>query len=217
MKSLSVICLFAILLPFAACSQQQNKSNNTSQRTVYMPKREGLAVATFAGGCFWCTEGVLERLNGVEEAVSGYSGGNTKNPTYEQVSAGTSGHAEAVQIWYDPQKITYRELLEAFFATHDPTTLNRQGADIGTQYRSAVFYRTKEEEAIAWQVIRNLEQSGKIKGKVVTEIAPFTAFYEAEDYHQNYYNRNPNQPYIRAVAKHKVEKLEKEFKDKLKK
>jgi peptide-methionine (S)-S-oxide reductase len=217
MRLLTIICLLSAILPFSACSQTPKSKPESAKKAVYVPKREGHAVATFAGGCFWCTEGVLERLRGVEEAVSGYTGGHTKNPTYEEISEGNTGHAEAVQILYDPKLITYKQLLEAFFATHDPTTLNRQGPDVGTQYRSAIFYRTKEEEQLARQVMEEVVRTGKVKVPIVTEVVPFKEFFEAEEYHQNYYNRNPNQPYIRAVARPKVEKLEKEFKDQLKK
>ena len=169
--------------------------------------------ATLAGGCFWCTEALFRRLKGVERVEPGYSGGHTENPTYEQVCTGSTGHAEAVQITYDPQLISFRQLLEVFFSVHDPTTLNRQGADVGTQYRSVIFYHSPEQKSIAKQMIRELDQSGQFSSPVVTEVVPYKAFYRAEDYHLNFYERNPDQPYCRAPIPPKLTKLSKSYHD----
>ena len=172
--------------------------------------------ATLAGGCFWCLEAVFERLKGVRQVVSGYTGGRHPNPSYEAVCTGATGHAEAVQITFDPEEISYRELLELFFAFHDPTTLNRQGADVGTQYRSAVFYHTPEQLAQAERVIAELTAEAVFDDPIVTEVKPLEAFYPAEEYHRDYYRRNPNQGYCRAVIAPKVAKVRKLYLDKLK-
>jgi peptide-methionine (S)-S-oxide reductase len=174
-------------------------------------------IATLAGGCFWCLETIFKELKGVEKVESGYSGGHIEDPTYHQVCTGTTGHAEAVQITFNPQDVSYKELLEVFFSIHDPTTLNRQGADIGTQYRSAIFYHTPEQQQIAQSLIKELESSGLWDEPIVTELSPFETFYVAEDYHQGYYEQNPNQPYCRAVITPKVLKFRKQHLDKLKK
>jgi peptide-methionine (S)-S-oxide reductase len=173
-------------------------------------------VATFAGGCFWCLEAVFLDLNGVQKVESGYAGGSVPNPSYEQVCTGTTGHAEVVQVTFDPQVITYEELLEVFFAIHDPTTLNRQGNDVGTQYRSAIFYHSPEQKAAAEQAIARLTAASTLGRPVVTEVKPFTAFFRAEDYHQEYFRRNPAQPYCRLVVAPKVAKARKHFAPKLK-
>ena len=178
--------------------------------------KEKLEKATFGGGCFWCTEAIFERVKGVHSAESGYSGGDVPNPDYKQVTSGLSGHAEVIQITYDPGKITYSELLEIFFKTHDPTTLNRQGADVGTQYRSTVFYHNEEQRAQVEKVIEVLDGEGIWKDPIVTTVEPFEAFYKAEGYHQEYYENNPNQGYCRIVINPKVEKFENVFKEKLK-
>jgi peptide-methionine (S)-S-oxide reductase len=174
------------------------------------------AKATFGNGCFWCTEAVFQQLKGVEAVVSGYSGGKVKNPTYKQVCTGTTGHAEAVQITYDPKVISYEDLLEVFWHTHDPTTLNRQGADVGTQYRSVIFFHNDEQKRLAEQSKKKLAKSGTFTDPIVTEIVPFKEFYRAEAYHQNYFVENGQQPYCRVVINPKVEKMKKLFKDKLK-
>ena len=171
--------------------------------------------ATFGGGCFWCTEAVFQRLNGVESAVSGYAGGDTHNPSYEQVCSGSTGHAEVIQITFDPTVISYTELLDVFFRTHDPTTLNRQGNDVGTQYRSVIFYHNDEQQFLADQFKENLNNSGKFPGPVVSEIIPITEFHPAEDYHQDYYRQNAGQPYCNAIIRPKLEKLENSFSEKL--
>jgi peptide-methionine (S)-S-oxide reductase len=174
-------------------------------------------IATFAGGCFWCTEAYFERLKGVQRVVSGYCGGKERNPTYKQVSSGQTGHAESVQITYDPQQISYADLLKVHFATHDPTTPNRQGNDIGKQYRSVVFYHNPQQKAIAEKYIASLNKSGKYKNMIVTQLVPYTQFWPAEAYHQDYYRKNPTDPYIVSVAQPKVLKFEKEFSAWLKK
>jgi len=176
-------------------------------------KRE---VATLGGGCFWCLDAVFADLKGVESAVSGYSGGTVDNPTYREVCSGTTGHAEVSQITFDPKVITFRELLEVFFAIHDPTTPNRQGADEGPQYRSAIFYHTPEQKAIAEQMIKELDAKGVWDRPIVTEVTPFQKFYRAEDYHQDYYKNNPGQSYCRIVIAPKVAKARKQFLEKLK-
>jgi peptide-methionine (S)-S-oxide reductase len=174
-------------------------------------------VATLAGGCFWCLEAVFDQLRGVEDVVSGYSGGRRPNPSYEQVCTGATGHAEVVQVTFDPQAISFRDLLRVFFAIHDPTTLNRQGNDVGTQYRSAIFYHSPEQKAIAEEVIAELDTARLWPRPIVTQVAPFEAFYAAEAYHQEYFAHNPNQGYCQAVVAPKVAKFRKQFFDKLKK
>ena len=173
-------------------------------------------VATLAGGCFWCLDAVYRQLRGVERVESGYAGGSARNPNYREVCTGRTGHAEVVQITYDPDVISYRELLEVFFTIHDPTTLNQQGADIGTQYRSAVFYHTSEQEATARAVMRELEAEGVWQAPIVTEVTPFTEFFPAEEYHQDYYERNPSQAYCRIVIEPKVAKMRSRYLEKLK-
>lgn len=173
--------------------------------------------ATFGSGCFWCTEAIFSRLNGVVSVVSGYSGGTTENPTYEEVCSGNTGHAEVCQITFDSTIISFDELLEVFWKTHDPTTLNRQGADVGTQYRSVIFYHTEEQKKSAEHYKDELNRDNIWGKPVVTEISPFTKFYPAEKYHQDYYENNPRQGYCSFVIAPKVEKFEKIFKNKLKK
>lgn len=175
-----------------------------------------METATLAGGCFWCTEAIFKRLKGVQTVVSGYTGGTIENPTYEQVCLGTTGHAEAIQITFNPTILTYEKILEVFFLLHDPTTLNRQGNDIGTQYRSAIFYHTDEQKRIAEMVKKRLEKEGTIRGRIVTEISAFTNFYPAENYHQNYYDTNKSYPYCNAVIDPKIHKLIAGFKDRIK-
>lgn len=176
---------------------------------------ERTEVATLAGGCFWCLEAVFEQLKGVREVVSGYAGGRVANPSYEAVCSGTTGHAEVVQITFDPDVITYRQLLEIFFTIHDPTTLNRQGPDIGTQYRSAIFYHSDEQRRQAETVIAELSGRRLWDDPIVTEVTPLERFYPAEDYHQQYFRRNPNQPYCQFIVAPKVAKARKTFFEKL--
>jgi len=167
------------------------------------------AKATFAGGCFWCTEAIFSRLKGVLKVIPGYSGGNIKNPTYEQVSAGSTGHAEAIQITYNPKEISYEDLLYIFWKTHDPTTLNRQGNDVGKEYRSIIFYHSPQQKM---KVLKSKKIAQKVfRSPIVTEIIPYTNFYQAEGYHLKYYNKNPNATYCRLVIDPKIEKLKREF------
>ena len=175
-----------------------------------------LAVATLGGGCFWCLEAVYEELEGVVDVVSGYAGGHVVNPTYRQVCTGKTGHAEVVQVTFDPDVTSYREILQVFFAIHDPTTLNRQGADVGTQYRSAIFYHNESQREIAEAMIESLESEGEWKNPIVTQVEPLDAFYPAEDYHQEYYRSHKSQPYCRAVISPKLKKFRKKFKPSLK-
>ena len=169
--------------------------------------------ATFAGGCFWCTEAVYAQIKGVKSVTSGYLGGEVPNPTYKDVCTGLTGHAEAVEIEYDPAVVPFEKLLEVFFATHDPTTKNRQGADVGTQYRSGVFYHDDKQKQVAEDVIKRLDAAGAFPAKIVTEVTKATTFYPAEAYHQDYFANNPGQPYCQAVVAPKVDKVRKVFKD----
>jgi peptide-methionine (S)-S-oxide reductase len=173
-------------------------------------------LATFGGGCFWCTEAVFQQLRGVRSVVSGYCGGTTPSPTYKDVCSGATGHAEVIQVEYDPAEISYRDLLEVFFATHDPTTLNRQGADVGTQYRSIILTHNDEQREIAQQSLAETDASGLYRDAIVTQIVPLTEFYPAEAYHQDYYRNNPSQGYCRIVIDPKVRKMRKEFSHMLK-
>jgi peptide-methionine (S)-S-oxide reductase len=173
------------------------------------------AIATFGGGCFWCLDAAFRQLRGVEKVESGYSGGKRPNPTYEQVCSGATGHAEVVQITYDPNIISYRDLLGVLFTIHDPTTLNRQGGDEGTQYRSVIFYHSADQEKDAKGIIAELERNRVWDDPIVTELTPFSVFYPAEGYHQDYFNKNPNQPYCAAIVAPKVSKIRKEYFDRL--
>ncbi len=176
----------------------------------------GLARATFGGGCFWCTEAVFQQLKGVHSVASGYTGGSLKNPTYRQICTGTTGHAEAIQITFDPTVVSFADLLEIFWKTHDPTTRNRQGNDVGTQYRSVIFYHTDDQKHVAEDYKQKLDAAGVFAGPIVTEIVPATDFYRAEAYHQNYYAENSTQPYCQVIIGPKLEKLKKVFQSKLK-
>jgi peptide-methionine (S)-S-oxide reductase len=176
-----------------------------------------LEVATLGGGCFWCLEAVYTELKGVLKVESGYSGGHVKNPSYENVCSDETGHAEVVQVTFDPTIITYREILQVFFSVHDPTTLNRQGADIGTQYRSVIFYHDDNQKRIAQEVTKEIEKSNIWGHKIVTELVPLVEFFKAEEYHQNYFENNPNQPYCQVVVAPKVAKFRKQYFDKLSK
>ena len=172
--------------------------------------------ATFGSGCFWCTEAVFQRINGVEKVVSGYAGGKIKNPTYREICSGLTGHAEVIQVVYDETIISYEELLEVFWKTHDPTTLNRQGNDVGTQYRSVIFYHDEKQQNLAEAYKKELDRAGIWDQPIVTEISKYTEFYAAENDHQDYYNQHTNQPYCGFVIKPKIDKVEQIFKDKLK-
>jgi peptide-methionine (S)-S-oxide reductase len=195
----------------------ENKPADTKSDARKPDAETKLETATFGEGCFWCCEAVFQRLRGVKSVASGYSGGNVDKPTYEQVCSGRTGHAEVIQISYDPKQISFDDLLKVFWQTHDPTTPNRQGHDVGTQYRSAVFYHNDEQHRIAEQYKKQLDKSGTFKSPIVTEITAFKDFFPAEKYHQNYFNLNPNQQYCEFVIRPKVEKFNKEFKDLLKK
>ena len=190
-------------------------SQNTKKRTKMI--NDNYEVATLGAGCFWCVEAVFMRLNGVEKVESGYSGGKISNPTYREVSSGLTGHAEVVQVTFDPNVIKFAKILEVFFKTHNPTTLNRQGADVGTQYRSAIFYHSNEQKKVAEEVKEMLDKAKVWDDPIVTEISPFSKFYIAEDYHQNYLGNNKKQPYCQMVILPKIEKFEKHFGDYLKK
>ena len=175
-----------------------------------------LEVATLAGGCFWCLEAIYDDLKGVKDVVSGYSGGHLPDPSYEQVCSGKTGHAEVVQVTFNPSLISFKEILEVFFSIHNPTTLNRQGADVGTQYRSAIFYHSQEQKKVAEQVIQEIETAGIWDHPIVTELTPFSEFYPAEDYHQEYFSKNPYQPYCQVVIAPKVAKFRKQHLERLK-
>ncbi|MEO6590517.1 MAG: peptide-methionine (S)-S-oxide reductase MsrA [Pyrinomonadaceae bacterium] len=179
-------------------------------------ENNNLETATLGGGCFWCTEAVFDNVQGVNTVVSGYSGGHTENPTYQQVCSETTGHAEVVQIKFDSEEISYKEILQIFFGTHDPTSLNRQGNDVGSSYRSAVFYHSPEQKQAAEEVVKELTDEDVFGKPIVTEITEFTKFYPAEDYHQNYFEKNPNQPYCAAVVAPKVGKFRQKFAYRLK-
>lgn len=211
--STRAIALTCLVLAASCQAEPPRPKQSNSEKEKPMGK---LATATFGGGCFWCTEAVFLELQGVEKVTSGYSGGRVPNPTYEQVCSGTTGHAEVIQIEYDPEKIDFSQLLEVHFKTHDPTTLNRQGADVGTQYRSVVFYHDQQQKETAEQVIKQFNEQGVYDDPVVTEVAEFEKFYPAEQYHQDFFANNPNQGYCRAVVQPKVEKFRKVFADKLK-
>jgi peptide-methionine (S)-S-oxide reductase len=216
MISLKNGIILILFIELGALSCKVNKSLSQTIEKVKMENKSNLDNATFGSGCFWCTEAIFKRLKGVHSVVSGYSGGAKENPTYEQVCSGKTGHAEVCQIMFDPKIITYDELLKVFWKTHDPTTLNQQGADVGTQYRSVIFYHNEDQKKKAEYYKDELNKSGAWKNPIVTEISPLAKFYKAEDYHQNYFENNPHQGYCSFVIAPKVEKFEKIFKDKLK-
>jgi len=216
-----LISIFATaLLNFQACGQKDPTSNSKilnqmiSQQPIMTNKKSD--TATFAAGCFWCVEGQFQQLKGVHEIISGFIGGHTINPTYKEVCTGTTGHAEACDIIFDPSVISYDELLAAFFVAHDPTQLNRQGNDIGTQYRSVIFYHNAEQKEKAEYYIKALNDEKAYDNPIVTQIEPYTHFYKAENYHKDYYLNNPEQGYCKLVVKPKIDKFKKVFKDKLK-
>ncbi len=199
-------CINSVALNFIETSGTKDDQGNSAGANE---------IATLAGGCFWCLGAVFNELLGIKEVRSGYSGGKLANPSYNQVCTGTTGHAEALQIIFDPREISYKEILEVFFTVHDPTTLNRQGADIGPQYRSAIFYHNEEQKAVAEQVIQRLEAAQVFDAPIITEVTPFSVFYPAEDYHQEYFKQNPEQPYCRFAIAPKVAKFRKMHSDKL--
>lgn len=200
-----LVCVLIAGLSFASAELNEDSSKTN----------EIMEKATFGNGCFWCTEAVFQRLEGVTEVVSGFAGGHTENPGYQQVITGETGHAEVVQVTFDPEVISYEVLLEIFFRTHDPTTLNRQGADIGTQYRSIILYHNQQQEQSAREIINELDQAEIWPDPIVTQVVPFEVFYPAEEYHQNYFNRNPEQAYCQVVILPKIQKFKKLFKDRL--
>ncbi len=210
-----IVCQFILLI--TACFSAFAVSPNHSINLNTALKVKNLDTATFATGCFWCAEAKFQQLNGVKKVISGFSGGHVEHPTYEQVCTGTTGHAETCNIIYDPTVITYDELLEAFFVAHDPTQLNRQGNDVGTQYRSAIFYHNASQKEKAEYYINKLNQEKVYPNKIVTQVVPYTVFYKAEGYHQNYYNLNSSQPYCKYVIQPELAKFKQVFKDKLKK
>jgi peptide-methionine (S)-S-oxide reductase len=227
-KTLFAGGIIIALLLGAGCSSQASSYDGSSSKdpphsikkeVAKRPMDDGMTefkLATFGGGCFWCTEAIFRRLNGVEKVVSGYSGGHVDNPTYAQVCTGTTGHAESIQITYDPAKVSYEKLLEVFWKTHDPTTKDRQGNDVGPQYRSVIFYHDAEQKNLAKSYKAKLEAEHIWNRPIVTEIVPFTKFWPAEAYHQNYYNNNPAKSYCAFVITPKIEKFKKVFKERLK-
>ncbi len=211
--------LILSFVQLSACAQKDNYHHSNTFKemtTTNSETNKNNEIATFAAGCFWCVEAQFLQLDGVNKVVSGYLGGHVPNPTYKQVCTGTTGHAEAVNIYYDPSVISYDELLAAFWMAHDPTQLNRQGNDVGTQYRSAIFYHNEEQKAKAESYKQKLNEENAFHAPIVTEISPYDTFYVAEDYHQDYYNQNSNQGYCTFVIKPKLDKFKKVFKDKLK-
>ncbi len=218
LKTSLLLSLFGMQL--TACAQDdhypQSKTFKKMSTTPSTETSHKLDTATFGAGCFWCTEAQFQQLKGVEKVESGYAGGHVKNPTYKDVCTGTTGHAEVCNIYYDPAVISYDELLAAFWTTHDPTQLNRQGNDVGTQYRSAIFYHNDEQRKKGEEYKKKLNEEKAYNAPVVTTLEPFTVFYKAEDYHQDYYNLNGSQPYCTFVVKPKLDKFQKVFKDKLK-
>ena len=212
-KSIVTVLIFA----FLSCNLSSDKKVENKKFTQNIKSMNQFELATFGNGCFWCTEAIFEQLEGVKKVESGYAGGQIKNPSYKEVCSGTTGHAEVIRLTYDPKVISYRELLDVFFNTHDPTTLNRQGADVGTQYRSVIFYHNEDQKTVANEMINDLENENVFEDKIVTEVTPINNYYVAENYHQDYYNNNKNQGYCRAVINPKLEKFIKKYKSKLKK
>lgn len=204
----SIVLVMFLLVGFHVLAQ-----NNESSKKM---DSKNLEIATLGSGCFWCTEAIFQQIRGVEKVMPGYSGGKRENPTYEQVSSGATGHAEVTQITFDPDVVSFDELLEIFWKSHDPTTLNRQGADVGTQYRSVIFYHNQKQKEVAEQYKRKLNEAGAFDNPVVTEITEFKAFYPAENYHVNYYNNNKRAPYCTFVIQPKLDKIKKVFSHKLK-
>ena len=212
-----ILVLFTTVFSFLSC-QQSNSSEKKSMSNISSGhQKPNIETATLGAGCFWCVEAQFGMLDGVVSVESGFSGGKVKNPSYKEVCTGNTGHAEVVQITFDTTKLSYEEVLEAFWKSHDPTQLNRQGNDIGTQYRSVIFYHNEKQKELAEKYKKKLNESGVYDKSVVTEISPFTEFYKAEDYHQDYYAQNPGESYCRYVIQPKVEKFREVFKDKLKK
>lgn len=207
------------MLLLVSCNQAQDKTHAVKHtiKQKKQPMNTNYEIATLGGGCYWCMEAVFQRLEGVIKVESGFSGGREKNPTYRDVCSGTTGHAEVIHITFDPAVVPFSEILKVFFTMHDPTTLNRQGNDVGTQYRSAVFYHNEAQKKAAEEIISELNKQHAYDSPIVTEVTAFNAFYKADDYHQDYFNNNKSQPYCAYVIQPKVEKFEKVFKDRLKK
>lgn len=210
---LTFIFFAGLLLSVVSVSLASVKTEKGQEENM---SGQQLETATFGAGCFWCVEAIFQDLKGVQSVKSGYSGGHVKNPSYKEVCTGSTGHAEVTQIEFDPSVISFEDLLYVFWRTHDPTTLNRQGADVGSQYRSVIFYHSDKQKEIAEKSKKETDASDLYSDPIVTQIEPFAEFYPAEDYHQDYYNLNPNQPYCRLVIDPKVQKFKKKFKDKLK-
>jgi len=202
-----------LLLNMWSCSGQPESSSKNSQvaKDEIIKSMDSLEVATLGAGCFWCVEAIFQDIKGVKKVESGYSGGSIKNPSYKEVCNGTTGHAEVVQVTFDPKEVAFSSILEVFFSTHDPTTLNRQGADVGTQYRSAIFYHSEEQKKVAELAKEAAQSSGDWSNTIVTDISAYSNFYKAEDYHQDYYNQNGTQPYCQIVITPKVDKFKKKF------
>ena len=218
MRTKKVYCNLFLIIPILfSCNQTTSVSKPimSTQKQLEM-NAENLDTITLAGGCFWCVEAVYQQLNGVEKVISGYTGGTIKNPAYREVCEGTTGHAEVAQIIYDRTKVSLKDILEVFFTVHDPTTLNRQGNDYGTQYRSGIFYNTEEQKLMSEDIIKRLDAAGAYDTKIVTEVTPLNIFYPAEDYHQNYYAQNSGEGYCQMVIQPKLEKFKKVFPDKVK-
>ena len=221
---LTYAIIYLLIFPFFSCVENRSQSSiitaehleSSENKNSETEASKNIDIATFAAGCFWCVEEQFRQLKGVTSVVSGYTGGHVKNPHYEAVITGNTGHAEACHITFDSSIISYDELLEAFFIAHDPTQLNRQGNDVGTQYRSAIFYHNEEQKKLVDYYIKKLDEENAYPQKIVTEVKPFTKFYEAENYHQNYYNKNKQVPYCQYVIKPKLDKFREVFKDKLK-
>ncbi len=208
------------LVTFVSCNQAQNQTKvikNNSPQKEKKTMNTNLEIATFGGGCYWCMEAIFQRLDGIVKVESGFSGGQVKNPTYREVCTGTTGHAEVIQITFEPAKVPFSEILKVFFTMHDPTTLNQQGNDVGTQYRSAVFYHNDAQKKAAEEIIAELNKAKAYPNPIVTEVTKFDVFYKAEDYHQDYYNQHSGEGYCQYVIQPKIEKFEKVFKDRLKK
>ena len=216
-RVLNILFLIGAIGLTSSCQSKNTDAKITTMDKAMKDESNQLDTATLGAGCFWCVEAVFERLEGVVSVESGYSGGNIKNPAYREVTTGRTGHAEVARIVYDPEVLSFDEILEVFWQTHDPTTLNRQGADVGTQYRSVVFYHSDEQREKAEFYKQQLNESGAFDSPIVTEISPLTNFYPAEDYHQDYFNNNSQAPYCQFVIVPKIEKMKKVFSDKLKK
>lgn len=229
MKQSTTFCLISLFIIFVyiSCVESNSKQVNSmitakslkdqSSKNLDMATQDKLDTATFGAGCFWCVEAIFQNIEGVHQVFSGYAGGTTENPTYRDVCSGTTGHAEVCHIIFNPEKVSFIDLLEVFWQTHDPTTLNKQGGDVGTQYRSVVFYNNQEQKKLSEEYKDKLNASGAFDKPVVTEIKPLNKFFKAENYHQEYYNLNSNQPYCTFVIQPKLENFKKVFKEKLKK